>query len=95
MNGDSGMLGAVRATGKLRPGAGQGPESEVHQVRPWRNGHGAKQDVGAQKVRRLAVNLGEPPGMPQVVQHHPAAGGAVGLNHHFRVAVGEDARLSW
>ena len=36
----------------------------------------------------------KPPGVPEVVEHHPAAAGAVRLHDHLGVAVADDARAA-
>ena len=92
MNGEHGTPRMAGATANLGPCARDGAEGKTHDMAARRHGDGAEQNVGAQDLRRLAVDLGEPPGVPEIVEHDPAAVGAVGLHDHLGVAVADDAR---
>ena len=81
----------MRSFSQLRPGSGKRPESEPDRVSARSDCDRAKEDVGAQDFRRLAVHLGEPPGVPEVVEDEPAAVGAVGFQGYLGVAVADDA----
>ena len=97
MNGRCGKSGMAPAPGDLLPGAGERAEHEAHGVPAWGHGNRTEQNVCPQQFRRLAIDLCEPPGMPDVVENHPAAIGAVRLHDNFGVAVAHDpypARLA-
>src|SRR5262245_12456094 len=79
---------------KFRPAPPHGAKGKAHLVVAGRYGDGAEQYVGAQRGHRLAVELGEPPGMPQVVEHGPAAIRALHVEHHLGVLIGDDLDLT-
>ena len=79
---------------ELGPGSLQGTKGESHLVTAGRHGDRTEQNIGTQKRRRLVVKVGVPPGVPHVVEDSPAAVGAVDLQHHIGILIGDNAGLT-
>ena len=75
-------------------GPAKGLKSECDRVTARRDGDGAKEHVGSEHGCFCSVDGCEPPRLPNVVEHDPAAVGAFGLDRHRRVVIGDDTRAS-
>src|SRR5262245_26995241 len=79
---------------ELGPASLQGTKGESDLVMARRHGDRTEQNIGTQERRGLAVEIGVPPGVPHVVEDGPAAVGAVDLQRHVGILIGDNADLA-
>src|SRR6187200_1974818 len=75
--------------GHLGEGAREGMEGEAHHMPPARADDGAKDHVGLENFSVAPVDVGSPPGLPDIVEKQDPARRRLDLDHHLGIGIAQ------